>query len=283
MKNMFTLKRTIGVSLSLLFSLSLSAQEKCIFEKVGSKEVGVQDVIPGGYRTRPIVADFDNDGFLDLYYGGQDPSNGRHWDTGSNLVLNKGDYNFSALSNPVMDQVFDENGDPVLTDDGKPTYTVTYLSDEGLITRNAHSYFSVFDFNNDGNLDILVIGRKSDGMDGFPDLYCVLYKNLGKNGDFNTFEQVLDTPFPMTANEGNMDGITIGDYNKDGFLDIVIIGNLEGEQYADVKYKRFVNLYKNNGDETFTLMNIAKTKNRREPVFIFLIKFVTRYYTWIQK
>jgi hypothetical protein len=91
------------------------------------------------------------------------------------------------------------------------------------------------DFNNDGKIDIL-IGR-----------------SIGENGKYNsfhwgngngTFSWMNKEPFKSDI--GFASGITVGDYNNDGFLDIFItnqkIINLGGLNH----------FYKNNGNGTFT-------------------------------
>jgi len=90
-----------------------------------------------------------------------------------------------------------------------------------------------FDFDNDGWLDILVLTGSRFG-DPPPTASNRLYKN---NRD-GTFTDVTEKAGLFRT--GYFYGVTIGDYNNDGFEDVFMTG---WEQNA---------LYRNNGDGTFT-------------------------------
>jgi hypothetical protein len=93
-----------------------------------------------------------------------------------------------------------------------------------------------FDYNNDSSLDFLLTG--SNGSIQITKLY--------KNNCDNTFAVQNQLNFTNV-----MDGsVTCGDYNNDGYLDILICGiNLENGSS-----KKTI-IYKNNGNETFTEMS----------------------------
>lgn len=94
---------------------------------------------------------------------------------------------------------------------------------------------AIFDYNNDGWMDILLVNSgESDFFHPAKPLKHGLYRN---NGD-GTFTDVTEQA-AITANIFAM-GIAIGDYDGDGFQDIFITG-----------YGRSV-LYHNNGNGTFT-------------------------------
>ncbi len=95
---------------------------------------------------------------------------------------------------------------------------------------------AVFDFNNDGYLDIFF----ANGADietlkkSSPKYSNRLFQNDGK-GNFTDV-----TAKAGLAGEGFDNGVAIGDYNNDGFKDI-FVGGVHGNH-----------LYRNNGDGTFT-------------------------------
>ena len=92
-----------------------------------------------------------------------------------------------------------------------------------------------FDYDNDGWLDILVLnGSRLDAASIPPGTTNRLYKN-NRNG---TFTDVTEKAGLVRS--GWAAGVTIGDYNNDGFEDIFI-----------TYYGQNV-LYRNNGDGTFT-------------------------------
>jgi len=88
---------------------------------------------------------------------------------------------------------------------------------------------AIFDYNNDGHLDVVIAGAHAG---------CSLYRN---NGD-GTF---TDVSVGCGLDEAvNGFGITVGDYNNDGYPDVFIcrLGFYGGEG----------ELWRNNGDGTFT-------------------------------
>ena len=85
------------------------------------------------------------------------------------------------------------------------------------------------DFNNDGFMDLIVESN------GDTTNYIRLFKN---NGD-GTFTNVTPSNFPTSG----VRGICWGDYDKDGYLDL-LMGGLGGSQNPM--------LFHNNGDGTFT-------------------------------
>src|SRR5262249_614919 len=91
-----------------------------------------------------------------------------------------------------------------------------------------------FDYDNDGRLDPF-FANGADLTAGKPSPGNVLYRNLG-NGRF-----VDTTAKAGVAGTGMFaTGVTVGDYDNDGFLDIYVTGYGSNQ------------LFHNNGDGTFT-------------------------------
>lgn len=198
-------------------------------------------------------ADYDNDGFLDLYVSNFMQEN--------RLYKNNGDGTFTKITEG--DIVNDNNNTYSASwvdydNDGfQDLYVVNYFYSElpgqnnclyrnngdGTFTKNTTSLIandaaltqgsSWGDFNNDGLMDVYVT------VNHFADVkHNLLYKNIG-NGEF---ELVDASP---STDGGQTFGAAWLDIDNDGFLDLTVSNN-GGSQI------RYNNLYKNNGDETFT-------------------------------
>ena len=186
-----------------------------------TEKAGLQGV---GYSMGAAAADYDNDGFIDLYV------------TGVN-----------------HNQVFHNNGDGTFTD-------VTGKAGVAGIVPKLGKAWSVaagwFDYNNDGLLDLFVVnylhyavGTAKLCVQGGHPAYCspvdflgtpnILYRNNG-NG---TFTDVSEQSH-ISQYVGKGMGVAFADYDNDGFTDI-FVSNDTFENY----------LFHNNGDGTFT--NVA--------------------------
>jgi hypothetical protein len=94
---------------------------------------------------------------------------------------------------------------------------------------------AIFDYNNDGLMDILIV---NSGDSGFFHPKIPLHHALLRNNGDGTFTDVTEAA-GLTADIFGM-GVAIGDYDGDGFQDVLITG-----------YGKVV-LYHNNGNGTFT-------------------------------
>ena len=183
-----------------------------------TEKAGLQGI---GYSMGVAAADYDNDGFVDLYVAG----------------VNR-------------NQLFHNNGDGTFTD-------VTAKAGVGGVVPNRGKAWAVtagwFDYNNDGLLDLFVVNYLDYNIGTAPQchfeaipIYCspndfrgmpnILYRN---NGD-GTFTDVSESSH-ISRYAGKGMGIAFADYDNDGFTDI-FVSNDTFPNY----------LLHNNGDGTFT-------------------------------
>jgi hypothetical protein len=89
------------------------------------------------------------------------------------------------------------------------------------------------DYDNDNDLDILVCGQNSNF-----EAFTLIYRN--DNGSFAKMNHGFF---------GVYNGVAVfGDYDNDGFLDVLVTGD-------SLSYTPVTELYKNNGDNTFSVVN----------------------------
>ncbi len=106
-----------------------------------------------------------------------------------------------------------------------------------------------FDYDNDGNLDLLVVGKGGDWRFPMARKFAHLYRNTGEENNYR-FQQVYDTGLKQECDEMYFNTISIGDYNNDGYNDILIMC------YDDKG--RSIDLYKNDaGTGKFELQQHA--------------------------
>lgn len=188
-----------GIFIALVFATPVKAQ----FADVGANLVDVED-------SAVAWGDYDNDDDLDL------------------LIIG------CAL--------LDEEGDDCAFDGFR---TKLYRNDNAVFTEQATSFENVADgsvswgdYNNDGFLDVLLIGRGT----GFTSVTS-LYRNLG-NGSFVKVNAGL---IPVRFGAG-----AFGDYDNDGDLDIVVTGRSEaGNPTSEI--------YRNDQQNTFTQIGAGLT------------------------
>jgi predicted nucleotidyltransferase len=220
--------------------------------EVGGANGGLQD---GGVAW----GDFDNDGDLDVLVSGTQGSAGR-----LRIYKNNGDGSFDStpinVSSPATGHVnggvawgdFDNDGDlDVLANggEGATTYQLRVYKNNGNGTMDPAPIevagrdlglrlgsVAWGDFDNDGDLDILTNGFRSNHN-------LRVFKNNG-NGTFDPTEIDVDGP-----GFGLSDGtVAWGDFDQDGDLDILVSG-FNGTN-------RQLRVYKNNGNGTFDTAQI---------------------------
>ncbi|MDR1119370.1 MAG: family 43 glycosylhydrolase [Dysgonamonadaceae bacterium] len=110
-----------------------------------------------------------------------------------------------------------------------------------------------FDYDNDGNLDLLLVAKGGDWRFPMSKKFACLYRNLGESGHYR-FQQVYNTGFKAYCDEMYFNTLSVGDYDHDGYNDVLIMC------YDD--RGRSVDLYKNHaGDGTFVLQSGAFDKS----------------------
>lgn len=220
-----------------------------VFTKIEQGEI----VTDQGWSLGAAWADYDNDGFLDLYVANFTEENCLYHNNGdeSFTKITEGEMvtdNFNTYSATWSD--YDNDGfqdlfvvnfyyselpgqnDCLYHNNGDGTFTKntsSLIANDQALSQGA----SWGDFNNDGWLDLFVT------VNNFADIdHNFLYKN---NGDGNF---TLVNSIPSTDGSASFGSAWL-DMNNDGFLDLTVSNNGSSS-------KRLNYLYLNNGDETFT-------------------------------
>lgn len=109
-----------------------------------------------------------------------------------------------------------------------------------------------FDYDNDGNLDLLLVGKGGDWRFLMDQKYARLYRNLGEEGNY-MFQEVYNTGLKQQCDEMYFNTISIGDYDNDGYNDVLIMSYEDG---------RSIDLYRNlAGTGKFELQENALPKD----------------------
>jgi enediyne biosynthesis protein E4 len=200
----------------------------------------------GSYSMTTVAADFDNDGWPDLYIAcDSTPSfllknnhDGTFTDVGleSGVALNEdgmeqagmglgiSDYNLDG-SLDVLKTHFADDTAVLYRNDGKGNFEdVTNSSGLGVETRYISWGAGIFDFDNDGYPDLFwvtgsVYPEIEKALPNYPfKSPRILFRNL-RNGKF---EELLDQAGPGVAAAHASRGCAFGDFDNDGDVDILI-------------------------------------------------------------
>lgn len=207
------------------------------------------------YSTSTSWADYDNDGFLDLYCANLTPANNTSVPGKDLIYHNDGDGTFTKVTTGALANTaarcfgvawsdYDNDGDVDLfvchnsgsnflqRNNGNGSFTTTFASSVGSIVADGGSSIACSwgDYNNDGFMDLFV---GNWGQNDF------LYKNDGDG----SFTRVTTGPVVQNSN-GNAEASAWADFDNDGDLDL-FVGNGGAGQQQDY-------FYENNGDGTFT-------------------------------
>jgi hypothetical protein len=277
------MKSLFPIGVASLLSLLFGSPNSSVFFRDVSNEIGV-DFQHDRCATRHkylvetmgsgvALFDFDNDGYLDLYFANgaslvspehisqnrlyRNLGNGRFADvtassgtagTGYGMGVACGDYNNDGwvdlyVVNFGKNILYRNNGNGTFTD-------VTDRSGVGNAQWGSSAAF--FDLENDGDLDLYVVNYLEYGLENprrcgdennraychpshFPGARDVLYRN---NGD-GTFSDITQSA-GVDGLKGKGLGIGLWDFDDDGFLDLYIAND------TDMNF-----LYHNKGDGTF--------------------------------
>lgn len=234
------------------------------FAKLTKNQVGDIVSLDAGGSEGAAWADYDRDGFLDLFIA----KYGKDW-----LYHNNGDDTFTQITNSAVGLV-EDNQDSYAAmwgdydNDGYPDLFVSVKSDSGLnqanflyhnqrngtfaratngsiATDSEHSVGCFWlDYDNDGFLDLFAVnGGAVSGTNS-------LYHN---NGDGSFTKATSDSAGSIVGDPGFFSGSTWGDFDNDGFVDVCVT-----EQFSEKN-----RLYHNNGDGTFT--RVASRHFAQEP------------------
>lgn len=253
------MKKFYLTALVACFALAGNAQ-KITFEKnsivsLPQNEDGTvndtKDNLYSTHRAVPLWGDFDNNGFMDVYYAGTSCVHG--WQTTACLAWNQG----GGIFKNDFERVWEEYTYTEVDEDGNETEK-TGVRENGVVNGLPKTSFGMgsvtLDYDQDGLLDFLFLNR--GGNDTGTERELVLVHNRGNH----MFEKVND-PVLYDAgfwhdnndsfNEDQETGtLSIGDYDKDGYPDILV----EGAGYAG----RFVRLFHNNAGKGFELVHPVK-------------------------
>lgn len=282
MRTNYFLKRVLFAFVVLFASTSLFAQPKvATFTELTNMVTGESGStnLELFYETGLAWGDFNNDGYLDLLIAGE-----THNGSQTILYMNNGGVNFTKIETPFpglraaaaawLDYDNDGNLDLIIAGtDALGKYTGlwrnmgsenNYEFEEVMIGsfyqmdheggNKSNKYIAVGDYDNDGWIDIYMQGWASDSPTGRT---AVLYKN-----NFGLSFDRIDYPVKGTQPliQWNAGSAQFGDYNNDGFLDLICFGYGIGtddyiEHYGqDFGYEQNGGVYyKNNGDGTFDI------------------------------
>lgn len=213
---------------------------------------------PSIYLGEVALVDINNDNFLDVAFTGIESTNFTYL---TKIYKNNGGTSFTELTGSTIPGF--EYGRIKFADYNSDTYQdfvlsgwndINELSYTKIFTNNGNETFTEStipllstwngdtewgDYNNDGNIDLVISGLNNDSTVRSTELY----KN---NGD-GTFT-VINASF-----EGISHGsLEWGDFDTDGDLDLLVIGSSPD---ATEIYTR--NIYNNTGNDVFTLSTTA--------------------------
>ena len=218
----------------------------------------------GGSRNGAINwVDYNNDGYLDVFL-----VVGQPFSVENKLYINNRDKSFTEKPIDVDELVlgscepswcdFDYDGDPdlmIFGDKDFNDYTIRIYEN-----KLDNQEFSAIDFdfgecivksrkpwgdfNNDGYIDLLV----NEPIDNYQ-CNIAIFKN---NGDKTFTKAIFPDLIGLNQDVLNQTGdMSWGDYNNDGYLDILISG-----QHTNSTGNGITAVYKNNGNETFSEVSL---------------------------
>ncbi|MCX6335396.1 MAG: FG-GAP-like repeat-containing protein [Bacteroidia bacterium] len=244
-----------GQNGSEIYAPTLSSKNMGVFTTaLFSEQPGI--TIDNIWSSSVCWGDYDNDGYLDVLITGSTGLSPNYNDI-SKIYRNNGDRTFSEQTGNSLTGAglgsaawgdYDNDGDLDIILTGatgaSPNYNpiskiyrnngnYTFIEETGIsLTAVSSSSVAWGDYDNDGYIDILLTGYDINN-----NRISKIYHNNG-NGTFTEQPDISLTGVYLGS-------VAWGDYNSDGYLDILLTGN-------DINNKSISKIYRNNGDKTFT-------------------------------
>lgn len=192
------------------------------------------------------AGDYDNNGFNDLIYGsGSGVTFLKANSTGTAFTVDRKPHNYLVQRTNFVDINNDGKLDAFACDDNAPNRY--YMNDGANLNHiqggigdfpSGGNYASLWtDYNNDGHID-MVLAKCGQGGSGVGGNIDQLFRNNG-NGTYTDVAAAAN----MAAPEQSW-SVAVGDFNNDGWMDVIQGVNSGSDGYTNVK--------RNNGDGTFT-------------------------------
>ncbi|MEX0660594.1 MAG: VCBS repeat-containing protein [Balneolaceae bacterium] len=207
-----------------------------------TEELGLSDTV--GWWNSIAAADFNRDGFTDYVAGNLGLNSTLKNREEGNVQITFDDFNRDGLTDPVISQMMNGIRKPV------------HLLDDLLIQMPG--------------FDKRFTTYEDYGQAALTDLLSSVHLNSGKNYSSDTFqtslimngngENMAVSPLPKEAQFAPVYGLLTGDYDRDGFTDILMTGNSFSTEMFTGWYDAFNGLMlKGNGEGDFTPLSFTES------------------------
>ena len=106
------------------------------------------------------------------------------------------------------------------------------LDKQAYLAQSAYTNGVFFDYDNDGLLDLLIVGRGGDWNIKADVRIVALYRNLGAEADYR-LQRVAATGLEPFTDEGYYNPVSAGDVNHDGYTDLLVM-TYHGGRHVDL-------------------------------------------------